>query len=124
MGETAGSRFVAAIAARDVDGLRAVLAPDVDFKGLTPSRAWEASDPDAVVDAVFGHWFGDSDHIDAVDQLDEGEPVADTQRIGYRFAVTNGGGPHWVEQQMYYREQDGKVVYARVVCSGYRRRPA
>ena len=56
MGETAGSRFVAAIAARDVDGLRAVLAPDVDFKGLTPSRAWEASDPDAVVDAVFGHW--------------------------------------------------------------------
>jgi len=31
--------------------------------------------------------------------------VADTQRIGYRFAVTNGRGPHWVEQQMYYRRR-------------------
>ena len=54
MGETAGSRFVAAIAARDVDGLRAVLAPDVDFKGLTPGRFWEAADPEGVVDAVLG----------------------------------------------------------------------
>ena len=123
MSETVGARFVAAVAARDVDGLRAVLAPDVDFRGLTPGRFWEASDPDGVVDAVLGHWFGDSDHIDAVEHLEQGDPVADTQRIGYRFTVTNDGGPHWVEQQMYYREQDGRLVFARVVCSGYRRRP-
>lgn len=123
MSETVGARFVAAVAARDVEGLRDVLAPDVDFRGLTPGRLWEATDPDGVVDAVLGHWFDDSDHIDGVDQLEQGDPVVDTHRIGYRFAVTNDGGPHWVEQQMYYREQDGRLVYARVVCSGYRRRP-
>lgn len=123
MVDTAGSRFVAAVAARDVDGLRAVLAPDVDFRGLTPGRFWEASDPDGVVDAVLGHWFGESDHVEAVGHLEQGDPVADTDRIGYRFAVTNDDGPHWVEQQMYYREQEGRLVHARVVCSGYRRRP-
>ena len=122
MEESVGSRFVAAVAARDVDGLRAVLAPDVDFKGLTPGRFWEAANPEGVVDAVLGHWFGESDRIDAVDHLEEGGPVADTQRVGYRFAVTNDGGPYVVEQQMYYRERDGRLVYARVVCSGYRRR--
>jgi len=123
MGESTGKRFVAAVAARDVRALRGVLAPDVDFKGLTPSRAWEASDPDGVVAAVLGNWFDDSGRIDAVEHLEQGEPVADTQRIGYRFTVTNDDGPHWVEQQMYYREEEGRLVYARVVCSGYRRRP-
>ena len=123
MDESAGKRFVAAVAAHDADALRAVLASDVDFRGLTPGRAWEAHDPDGVVEAVLGSWFGDSDHIDAVEHLEEGDPVVDTLRVGYRFAVTNGDGPHLVEQQMYYREEGGRVVHARVVCSGYRRRP-
>lgn len=124
MGESVGELFVAAVAARDVDGLRAVLAPEVDFRGLTPGRTWEASDPDGVVDAVLGHWFAEADHVETVEHLEEGEPVADTRRVGYRFAVTNDDGPHLVEQQMYYREEQGRLVYARVVCSGYRRRPA
>ncbi len=123
MSESVGERFVATVAARDVEGLRAVLAPEVDFRGLTPGRSWEAADPDGVVDVVLGHWFAESDHIDAVEHLEQGEPVADTRRIGYRFAVTNDSGPHLVEQQMYYREEGGRLVYARVVCSGYRRRP-
>ena len=121
MADTLGRRFVEAVAARDVAAVEALLAPDVDFKGLTPGRFWEASSPEGVVDAVLGHWFEDSDHIDRVAAIEEGAPVEDTQRVGYRFEVTNGDGPHLVEQQVYYRERDGRIGYLRAVCSGFRR---
>jgi hypothetical protein len=45
---TLGEDFVAALSARSGDQLRAVLAPDVDFKGLTPGRFWEAESHPAV----------------------------------------------------------------------------
>lgn len=75
------------------------------------------------MDAVLGHWFSETDHVEAVERLEESEPVADTRRIGNRFLVVNDDGPHLVGQQMYYRERDGELVYARIVCSGYRPRP-
>lgn len=115
-----GRQFVDAVAARDEGTLLALLADDVDFKGLTPGRLWEATSPDGVVDAVLGHWFGDDDHIAGVSDVEDGEPVADTRRISYRFRVDNGDGPHVVEQQVYYRERDGQMVFARALCSGYR----
>jgi hypothetical protein len=121
MTDTLGRRLVESVAARDVAAVTALLASDVDFKGVTPGRFWEASSPEGVVDAVLGHWFGDSDHIERVVAIEEGDPVADTQRVGYRFEVTNGDGPHLVEQQVYYRERDGRIGYLRAVCSGYRR---
>jgi hypothetical protein len=124
MGDAVGRLFVEAIAARDHDRLAALLADDVDFRGLTPGRSWEASSPAEVVGVVLGHWFGESDHVEAVQRLEEADPVEDTYRVGYRLVVTNPDGPHLVEQQMYYRTHDGRIDFARVVCSGYRRRGA
>jgi hypothetical protein len=37
-----GPRFVAALAAKDTDGLVALFASEVDFRGMTPGRFWEA----------------------------------------------------------------------------------
>src|SRR5690349_3472920 len=51
-----GERFARAVAAKDHTAVRDVLAPDVDFRALTPGRAWEGAGPDAVVDTLFGHW--------------------------------------------------------------------
>jgi hypothetical protein len=113
-------QLVDAVAARDVDRMVALLDPAVDFKGLTPGRLWEAAHPDGVVEAYLGNWFGESDRIDAVTAFEEGDPVEDTRRVGYRFHVTNHDGAHVVEQQVYYRERDGRIAYARVLCSGYR----
>ena len=115
-----GSRFVTAIAQRDTEGLRALLADNVDFKAVTPKRFWEGGTPDEVLDAVFGHWFEETDHIDEVVHSDQGEDVADVKRIGYRFRITTPDGPHLVEQQAYYYEYDDQILYLRVVCSGYR----
>jgi hypothetical protein len=46
---TLGERFVRALAAKDFAGVAAVLHPQVDFRGMTPGRFWEATGPDQVV---------------------------------------------------------------------------
>ena len=117
-----GRRFAEAIAGRNEDALRALLADDVDFRGLTPRKFWEATSPDEVAEVVFGNWFEEQDRIDAVTVLDEGDDVGDTHRVAYRFDLTTPDGPRVVEQQAYYRDRDDRLVYVRVVCSGFRPR--
>jgi hypothetical protein len=118
---TLGEDFVAALSARSGDQLRAVLAPDVDFKALTPGRFWEATDADAVVDdIILGKWFEDSDHIRDVVDVQTGV-LPDSERVGYLLRVDNADGEFLVEQQAYYEQDDGRISWMRVVCSGYRR---
>jgi hypothetical protein len=109
------------VAAKDATGLRALLAPDVDFRGLTPGRPWEASDVPGVVDVVFGSWFEPSDRIVATQDVQDGEDVADTRAVSYRFRVQNADGTYLVEQHAYYRcDADDRIDYLRVLCSGFR----
>lgn len=122
MAGSIGERFVTAIAKRDAEGLSALLASKVDFRGLTPKRFWEASTPEQVVDVVLGNWFEETDHIESVRRLEVGEDVGDVQRVGYRFDITNGDGPSVVEQQAYYWADAEKIYYLRIVCSGFRPR--
>jgi ketosteroid isomerase-like protein len=122
MSHTVAEMFVEAIARHDSSALTELLAPDVDFRGLTPRRDWEAHTPAEVVHIVLGNWFADNDHIDAVSRVEHGDPVGDTQRVGYRFEIVNPDGRSTVEQQAYYRLDDGRLAYLRIVCSGFRPR--
>jgi len=99
--------------------MRELLHPDIDFRGLTPSRNWEASDRDAVTALFLEDWFEESDQIEELVHL-ESDSIADRQRVGYRFRVTCPDGPFIVEQQAYLAERDGRIGWMRVVCSGYR----
>jgi hypothetical protein len=116
---TLGAEFAHALAAKDTVRLRAVLHPEVDFRGMTPRRSWEAGDPDTVLEVLLGSWFDESDEIDAVERV-ESDAFADRQRVGYRFAVSNPDGRFVVEQQAYLAERDGRIGWMRVVCSGFR----
>jgi hypothetical protein len=49
MAVNVGERFATAILARDWEGVKAVLDPAVDFRGLTPGRLWEAETADDAV---------------------------------------------------------------------------
>ncbi|MGH3362924.1 MAG: nuclear transport factor 2 family protein [Nocardioides sp.] len=115
-----GKRFATAMAEKDAETLRDLLTHDVDFKGLTPGRFWEAGTPEEVAAILFGTWFAPDDHIERLVAAEDGEDVADVHRVGYRFEVTTPDGPHTVEQQAYYRQADGRLSYVRVVCSGFR----
>jgi hypothetical protein len=45
MVDTGGAEFARALAAEDSSRILALVHPEVDFRGLTPNRSWEASDP-------------------------------------------------------------------------------
>ena len=116
---TLGADFAAALAAKDFERVRGLLHPEIDFRGLTPSRVWEAADPDSVVSEVLRRWFEESDEIELLQRL-ETDAVGDRERVGYRFSVRNPDGRFVVEQQAYLSERDGRIGWMRVLCSGFR----
>ena len=116
----AGERFARALAAKDADGLRAVLADDVDFRAMTPRKFWESSSAAEVVDdIVLGQWFGPDDAIEGLEKVETDE-VADRSRVGYRLRVRNADGAHLVDQQAYYAVEGDRIAWLRVMCAGYR----
>jgi hypothetical protein len=118
---TLGADFARALAERDAPCLSRLLAPELDFRAMTPNRTWQAQDPDGVLEIVFGHWFEDNDRIDSLERI-ETDSFADRERVGYRLAVSNPEGRFLVEQQAYLSggEGDGRIAWMRVLCSGYR----
>lgn len=116
--DTLGEGFARAVAAKDHRRLLDLLHPDVDFRGMTPGRVWDAPGVDGVLQAV-DQWFEDSDEIVGVPKI-EVDSFADRQRVGYRFHVHNADGEHVVEQQAYLSERDGRIGWLRIMCSGYR----
>ena len=115
-----GRRFVEALAIKDAEALRAVMHPEVDFRGLTPNRFWEAHDRDAVLEILFGAWFEPHDELDEL-VLMQSDAFADREQIRFRFRGRNRDVPMIVEQQAYLTERDGLIGWMRVVCSGQRR---
>jgi hypothetical protein len=118
MADSLAAALARGIAAKDNTAVRGLLHPDIDFRGMTPGRVWEADGPEDVLVAI-GSWFDDSDIIEGVEEIDTGS-FADRQRVGYRLRVRNDDGLHLVEQQAYLSERDGRIGWLRVMCSGFR----
>ncbi len=114
-----GIEFAKALALKDFVRISELLHPEIDFRGMTPNRNWEAGDPEAVIGVVLGQWFEDKDEIEGLEGL-ETDAFADRERVGYRFRVRNPDGGHLVEQQAYLAERDGRIGWMRVMCSGFR----
>ena len=113
-----GRAFVDALSTKDFGRLLDLLDPEIDFRGLTPGRAWEATNSSGVVEQVLHQWFEDSDEIEQVLAI-ETDSFADRERVGYRLRVRNPDGYFVVEQQAYYTERDGRISWMRVLCSGF-----
>jgi hypothetical protein len=116
---TLGAEFARALAAKDSSRMLELMHPQIDFRGMTPRRNWEANDREAVISVLLGEWFEEADEIEALEQL-ESDSFADRQRVGYRFSVSNPDGRFLVEQQAYLSATDGRIEWMRVLCSGYR----
>jgi hypothetical protein len=115
-----GERFVQALAKKDMAGLLDVLDSEVDFRGLTPGRFWEASSAKALVDDIFlGAWFEADDHIESLEDVQLGS-VADRDRVSYLLRVSNPDGLFLVEQQAYFGVENDRINWLRILCSGYR----
>ena len=117
MAETLGELFARALAAKDFREVSELLHPEVDLKGLTPGRSWDASGPTAV-DEVLQQWFEPTDEIKQLLDVRTGT-VGDREHVAYRVAVTNPDGDFEVEQQMYYDQDGERITLMRILCSGY-----
>jgi hypothetical protein len=120
-GTEIGADFARALAAKDSGRLLELMHPEIDFRGLTPNRSWEASGRDAVISMLLGEWFEDSDEIEGIERL-ESDEFADRERVGYRYSVRPPDGRFLVEQQAYLFARDGQIEWMRVLCSGFRER--
>jgi hypothetical protein len=118
---TLGSAFAHALSKKDFDAVAALLHPEIDFRGLTPHRNWEATNPRDVIENILSQWFEPSDDIRELVKVDS-DTVADRERVGYRFSISNPDGDFLVEQQAYLEERDGRIGWMRVLCSGFRPR--
>jgi hypothetical protein len=45
--------------------------------------------------------------------------VADCAHVAYRLRVRSSGQDYLVEQQAYYRADGPRIVWMRILCSGY-----
>jgi hypothetical protein len=117
--QLAGEAFAGALAAKDREAIAALLDPEIDFRGLTPGRTWEATGPGQVLEVLLGSWFEPSDRILALQQVQTDE-FADRERVGYRLSVENPEGSFVVEQQAYLTTREGRIDWMRVLCSGFR----
>ena len=118
MADSLAAAFARGVAAKDDVVLRGLLHPEIDFRGMTPGRIWEADGPEDVL-ATIGTWFDDGDVIESIEGIDTGS-FADRQRAGYRLRIRNVDGLHLVEQQAYLSEREGQIGWLRVMCSGFR----
>jgi len=114
-----GNDFAEALSRKDFDSVASMLHPEIDFRGLTPRRNWEATNPDDVIQGILRRWFEDSDEIDELLEV-QTDSFSDRERVGYRFRGHNPDGSFVVEQQAYIAERDGQIAWMRVVCSGFR----
>jgi hypothetical protein len=115
-----GERFARAIAEKDSSALLELLAPEIDFRAMTPGRFWEADTAVEVVDdVILGQWFEPTDHIETIEAIEQGA-VVDRERVAYRFRVSNAAGAFIVEQQAYFGVEHDAITWLRVMCSGYR----
>lgn len=119
MAEGIGERFAHALADKDAAGMKALLAPEVDFRAMTPAKFWESNDVDAIVDeTILGTWFAPERRITGVTAV-ETECLGSRDRVGYRFSVTRPDGDFTIEQQAYYTSQGGRITWLRIMCSGF-----
>lgn len=120
MSDRLGEQLAHAMANKDADALLAVLAPDLDFKAMTPGRFWEATTAKELVeDVVLGKWLEPTDHIDELVSVEVGS-VVDRATVTYRLRGHNGDGPFLVEQRAYFDVEDGQITWLRIMCSGFR----
>jgi hypothetical protein len=115
---TLGRAFAEAFASKDVAQMTTLLHPQIDFRGLTPKRAWEAKGADQVVSNVLQRWQADfADGAQLVEVASHS--FADTESVTYRFTGRDAEGPFVCEQHAYLTEDGGRINWMRLVCSGF-----
>ena len=113
-----GGAFADALLSKEWGHLESLLSGEIDFRGLTPGKQWEASTAKGLIDTVFTQWFGPTEDIYEITDIAT-DRIADRHRVVYRFRVRNAEDDYVCEQTAYFDEIDAKIVTLRILCSGF-----
>ena len=103
--------------AADWDAAARLLAPEVEFRGLTPKKFFELSSREAVIDQ-YRKWF-EAGTLDRVEGFEDGA-VEQRLRMRYRVFWTNAEAqPFSFEQTVYYEADDRGITWISLMCSGH-----
>lgn len=112
-----GGALVNALADRDFEGLRAVIADDVRFRLLLPKGPQAHSGVAETVEA-FVSWYGDVDELHL--ESSSVETVADRLVLMYRFRLHDADGWQVIEQHLVADDApDGRLEKIDLLCSGF-----
>jgi hypothetical protein len=116
-----GVRFAKAVAARDGETLKRLLAEKVDFRGMTPDRVWEASTADEVVDdVVLGEWIPGGLQLEGLDSLGT-NMIGERERVGCRMHFADDAGSYEAELQAFLAVEEDRITWLRMMSSGLER---
>ncbi len=115
---SAGERFARSLLAKDWSTVSDVLDPQIDFRGLTPSRPWEASTSQDLIDDVLAQWLGPDDEVYEILHITS-DHVLRRERVAYRFRVKSGDGDYVCEQTAYFDHDGARITKLRILCSGF-----
>jgi hypothetical protein len=119
MAQHVGERFARALADKNGVALKGLLRPNVDFRAMTPSKFWESTDVDVIVDeTMLGTWFEPSRRIVEILAV-ETDTVGSLDRVSYRFRVTRPEGDSIIEQQAYFETDGEQISWLRIMCTGF-----
>ena len=82
--KTVAERFVHAHTQHDSADVLSVLAPDVEFRGMTPARFWEVSTAAGPAEDALLHW------IDVHDLVQQADLMVDDGRSSWRRMMCSG----------------------------------
>jgi hypothetical protein len=116
-----GVGFLAALADRDFDGLRALISDDLRARALLPTGPIELEGSDAALDRLRS-WFGTVEELTLLEGA--AETFANVLHVMYRLALSEhpfraGTGPQMIEQQLFCRVAHGRIASFDLLCSGF-----
>ena len=112
----AGAEFIHALADQDYAAAQAVLAPDIEFKGHTPSMGFvELKGAEAVMN-LMREWYGSAEALESL----ETDRLVQRHHVGYRIRwISAEKGPMVFAQRAYYDVDDhGRISRWHFVCTG------
>jgi hypothetical protein len=108
-----------AVAAGDWSSLGELLHDEVDFRGLTPARAWLAVGPEQVC-AVLREWAAEERSPARLEQISV-DTLTDRHRVGYRLAATGTESDAVCEHTVYFDlDAHARITFMRMLSSGAR----
>lgn len=111
-----GAEFIRALADQDFSAAEAMLAPEVEFKALTPSQGFiDLSRPEAVM-ALMREWYGTAEAVESL----EAYRILQRHHVNYRIRWQSPeDGLMVFEQHAFYDVDDsGRIGRWHLVCSG------